>query len=105
MIMNPLVAQESTTLPDSPRVTPIVRLLAAGPFRTIPLGRSNGLLNGEVVTDHDGNHSPLLAGKLLYLQKGNHVLKIEHFEGNGEQELKLMIDQKPVSADMLWHQP
>ncbi|HIK93357.1 MAG TPA: trypsin-like serine protease [Planctomycetes bacterium] len=62
-------------------------------------------LDGDVVIDHDGNHPPLPAGKLLYLQKGNHALKIEHFEGGGEQELKLLIDKKPVTADMLWHLP
>jgi hypothetical protein len=61
-------------------------------------------LNGKVVIDHDGNHPPLPAGKLLFLQKGNHALKIEYFEGNGGQELQLLIDQKPVAAEMLWHQ-
>jgi S1-C subfamily serine protease len=62
-------------------------------------------LNGKVVIDHDGNHPPSPSGKLLYLQKGDHALKIEHFEGNGGQELQLLIDQKPVAADMLWHLP
>ena len=65
---------------------------------------SKVFLNGELVINHDGNHPPSPAGKLLYLQKGNHALKIEYFEGNGGQELQLLIDQKPVAAEMLWHQ-
>lgn len=54
------VAQSPDSLPDSPRVTPLVRvmhkaepaivkLLASGPFPVVPLGRSHDLLNGETV--------------------------------------------------------
>ncbi|MDG1895613.1 MAG: trypsin-like peptidase domain-containing protein [Fuerstiella sp.] len=67
-------------------------------------------LDDEVIIDHDGNHPPTPAGKLLYLQKGFHTLRIGHFEGNGGQELQLMMhqigaDPQQVPAEMLWHLP
>ncbi|MCA9083344.1 MAG: trypsin-like peptidase domain-containing protein [Planctomycetaceae bacterium] len=70
-------------------------------------------LNGRLVIDHDGNHHSLPRGKMLYLAKGLHALQIEYFEGNGAEDLQLLIEspaireslEKPITvpADMLWH--
>jgi S1-C subfamily serine protease len=74
-------------------------------------------LHHREIIDHDGNHPAKPAGDLIRLQKGFHPLRIEYFEGNGEQQLQcalqpvdarsnVSLDALPwVNESMLFHVP
>ncbi|MCA9119211.1 MAG: trypsin-like peptidase domain-containing protein [Planctomycetaceae bacterium] len=69
---------------------------------------SRVLLNDQLVIDNDGNHPSKQASKRLRLKAGLHPLRIEHFEGNGEEALQFAIEMpdgvgREVSPDMLFH--
>ncbi len=51
------------------------------------------LLHGKTVIDHDGNHPPKPAGRLVRLAKGVHPLRVEYFQGNGEKTLQLFLER------------
>jgi S1-C subfamily serine protease len=74
-------------------------------------------LHHQEIIDHDGNHPAKPAGDLIRLQKGFHPLRIEYFEGNGEQQLQcalqpvdsrsnVSLESLPwVNESMLFHVP
>ncbi len=58
--------------------------------------------------DNDGNHPAKQASKRMRLKAGFHPIRIEYFEGNGEQTLKLAIENSTgasgeAGAEMLFH--
>ncbi|MCB9936880.1 MAG: trypsin-like peptidase domain-containing protein [Planctomycetaceae bacterium] len=65
-------------------------------------------LHDELVIDNDGNHPPKQASKRIWLKAGYHPLRIEHFEGNGEQSLQFALELPngvagEVGPDILFH--
>lgn len=69
---------------------------------------SRVLLHDQEVIDNNGNHPAKEASKRLRLQAGFHPLRIEYFEGNGDQELRLGIELLngsggEVGAELLFH--
>lgn len=49
-------------------------------------------LGDEWLIDNDGNHPPKAVGSLVRLGKGLHPIHVEFFQGNGEQELRLLYE-------------
>ncbi len=58
-------------------------------------------LNDQIFIDHDGNHPPTPASRLVRLQAGLLPVKLEYFQGNGSKSLHLVVepclDRKDVS--------
>lgn len=52
-------------------------------------------INGELVIDHDGDHSAIKKMGQIILAAGKHKIRIEYFEGNGGQFLQAgLLDSK-----------
>ena len=49
-------------------------------------------IHGQVVIDHDGNHPPKQASRLIRLKKGLYPLRVEYFQGNGDKQLHLFCE-------------
>ncbi|MCA9050462.1 MAG: trypsin-like peptidase domain-containing protein [Planctomycetaceae bacterium] len=67
-------------------------------------------LNDREIIDNDGNHHPQPRSRLVYAAPGLHQLRLLYFEGNGFEELQLLLQtpdgkQQPVTAELLWHKP
>ena len=50
-------------------------------------------LHDKLTIDHDGNHPPKPASRVVRLKSGLHPLTIEYFQGNGEKRLELFIEE------------
>jgi S1-C subfamily serine protease len=50
-------------------------------------------LHDKLTIDHDGNHPPKPASRVVRLKSGLHPLTIEFFQGNGEKRLELFIEE------------
>jgi hypothetical protein len=50
-------------------------------------------LHDRLAIDHDGNHPPKPASRVVRFKSGLHPLTIEFFEGNGDQRLELFIEE------------
>ena len=50
-------------------------------------------LHDKLTIDHDGNHPPKPASRLVRLKSGLHPLTIEFFQGNGDKRLELFIEE------------
>ena len=69
-------------------------------------------IGDELMIDNDGNHPTQGVGELLYLAAGFHPIRIGYFQGNGDKELKLLVEKigpggkpVPVEKDMIRHRP
>lgn len=51
----------------------------------------------QMLIDHDGNHPPMAASRMVRANAGLHPIKIEYFEGGGHQALELELD--PIEID------
>ena len=56
-------------------------------------------LHGDLFIDHDGNHPPTPASRLVRVKAGLHPIRIEQFEGSGGQELELTLERLNVKPD------
>ncbi len=50
-------------------------------------------LHNKLTIDHDGNHPPKPASRVVRLKSGLHPLVIEYFQGNGDKRLELFIEE------------
>ena len=50
-------------------------------------------LHDKLTIDHDGNHPPKPASRVVRLKSGLHPLTIEFFQGNGDKRLELFIEE------------
>ena len=50
-------------------------------------------LHDKLTIDHDGNHPPKPASRVVRLKSGLHPLTIEYFQGNGDKRLELFIEE------------
>lgn len=74
-------------------------------------------LHDRLTIDHDGNHPPKPASRVVRLKSGLHPLIIEYFQGNGDKRLELFIEAcdsresvslrpiREVTADEFLHAP
>ena len=68
------------------------------------------LIGDDLVVDNDGFHAAKDAGGLRRLKAGYHPLTLTFFEGQGAQELRLLIESAnlpmgEVPAEWLFHKP
>lgn len=56
-------------------------------------------LHGDLFIDHDGNHPPTPASRLLRADAGLHPIRVEHFEGLSHQALELKLQQVSGESD------
>ncbi len=50
-------------------------------------------LHDKLTIDHDGNHPPKPASRVVRLKSGLQPLVIEYFQGNGDKRLELFIEE------------
>ncbi|MGI9470187.1 MAG: trypsin-like peptidase domain-containing protein [Rubripirellula sp.] len=50
-------------------------------------------VHDQKVIDHDGDHPPIAASRLVRMRAGLHPVRIEHYEGVGGQELGLKLER------------
>ena len=50
-------------------------------------------LHDKLTIDHDGNHPPKPAGRVVRLKRGLHPLIVEFFPGNGDKRLELFLEE------------
>lgn len=61
-------------------------------FRIISDDGSRVIVDGKTVVDHDGIHPATERSEAVRLAKGVFPIRIEYFEGNGQEELSLRVD-------------
>lgn len=67
--------------------------------------------HGELFLDNDGNHPSMAAGRLLRARAGWHPLRVEYFQGTGEQVLEIQLERfegskiVPVKPIEFGHRP
>ena len=54
---------------------------------------SRVFLHDRMLIDHDGNHPPSPASRLVRLQEGLHPIRVEYFEGSGDQTLEMGLER------------
>ena len=72
-----------------------LRLEKSGVYR-VNLESDDGsrlFLHGELFIDHDGNHPPMVASRLMRAEAGLHPIRIEYFEVAGGQVLELNLQR------------
>lgn len=85
------------------RFTGFIDIPADGIYRIVLISDDGSklYLNDQVFIDHDGNHPPIPASRLVRLQAGLLPVKLEYFQGNGSKSLHLVVepclDRKDVS--------
>ncbi len=114
---NALVAtrQSTTDTLDIPKLTPdrqdnfalrftgFIDIPTDGVYRIVLISDDGSklYLNDQIFIDHDGNHPPTPASRLVRLQAGLLPVKLEYFQGNGGKSLHLVVepclDRKDVS--------
>jgi predicted phosphodiesterase len=65
-------------------------------------------INGELIIDHDGDHSALSKTGQAMLAQGKHRIRIEFFEGSGSEFLQAgrvdpALGEVPFTPFQLWH--
>lgn len=90
-------------------LTGFLKVPSTGHYRLV-LSSDDGSqlwINGRLVINNDGNHPTQGCGKMLRLSKGFHAMRIFYFQGNGDAQLQLLLDegqsQRPVPSEMLWN--
>ena len=71
-----------------------LKIKADGLYRLILVSDDGSrlFLHDKLTIDHDGNHPPKPASRLVRLTSGLHPLRVEYFQGNGEKQLQLLIE-------------
>lgn len=104
-----------------------LKIPKTGHYRLVIVSDDGSLLylNDRLIVDNDGNHPALGAGKVLYLGKGFHPIRIGYFQGTGKRSLELLIEdvisgnrqdadeespltpgkQMSVPEELIWHVP
>ncbi len=74
------------------------------------------MIHNRMLIDHDGNHPPKPASRLVRLNAGLHPLTIEYFQGNGDKQIQLLVEEcssreavslgtvREVTADEFFHE-
>ena len=72
-----------------------LRIKSDGLYRLILVSDDGSrlFLHNKLTIDHDGNHPPKPAGRVVRLKSGLHPLTIEFFQGNGDKRLELLIEE------------
>jgi S1-C subfamily serine protease len=72
-----------------------LKIKADGLYRLIIVSDDGSrlFLHNRLTIDHDGNHPPKPASRMMRLKSGLHPLTIEFFQGNGDKRLELFIEE------------
>ncbi len=72
-----------------------LKVKADGLYRLILVSDDGSrlLLHDKLTIDHDGNHPPKPASRMVRLKGGLHPVTIEYFQGNGDKRLELFIEE------------
>jgi len=95
------------------RWTGVIRIAKAGQYRffTISDDGSRLFIDGKLVVDNGGLHAAEEKDGTIELKEGDHELKLEFFENEGEAVCKLywqppgVADKELVPASVLFHKP
>jgi hypothetical protein len=91
----------------------ILRVDQSGSF-TVQIASDDGArvwIDDRLIVDHDGLHGPEAKGAGVNLNRGDHAIRVEHFDNTGGEQLTVLWrggDQKdfaPIPPSMLFHSP